>query len=191
MLDNNTILFSEVMYNFLENAIARFITPKQAVGRIGDRIVPQTSEESFTGDGATQSFQLQNPPADTNDVIFESYINGEKVNSTYIDGYINFDIAPPMDSKIDTIWYYMGTFNSTLPEREEYILAQFIVACWSDFITNDKLDIIRLLGDTDFKLTSNATTTQSKVSWNISTMEKVKKEMARYSWETTITNRGY
>lgn len=64
------------------------------------------------------------------------------------------------------------------------------MACWSEYIMNDKLDIIRLLGDTDFKLTANGTTTTSKFNWNIVNRETVTKRMNHYAWMQNFMKLG-
>ena len=102
---------------------------------------------------------------------------------------MKFNTFPPESSNIIISIYYIGKWNVVLYDEEAYILSQFIVACWSEFINNDKLDIIRLLGDTDFKLSSNGTTTQAKTSWNIVNREVVDKRMNKYAWDCVSSKR--
>lgn len=40
LLDNDTVMFSQVMYNFLENAISLFTNPIPAQKRVNDRVPP-------------------------------------------------------------------------------------------------------------------------------------------------------
>ena len=187
MLGNNTILFSETMYNFLENAISLFTTPHEASLRVHDRAYPYTLTETFECDGEQNTFILENPPEDdlVDESIFEFSVDGKAVDGNYnpTTHTITLNMLPPADSTLESDIYYIGNFNHKLYDEEIYILSQFIVACWSEFITNDKLDIIRLLGDTDFKLTSNSSTTTSKNLWNTTTIERVNKRMAKYAWD--------
>lgn len=187
LFNERTILFAETMYNFLENAISLFTNPYKASLRVQDRQLPYTLSESFQCDGQQNTFILQNPPQDDliNDSIFEYFVNGKRVGGQYnpITKTVTLDIIPDMDSVFDSEIYYIGNFNNILYDEEEYILSQFMVACWSEFITNDKLDIIRLLGDTDFKLTSNSSTLQAKNNWNTTTIERVVKKMGKYAWD--------
>lgn len=193
LLENNTILFSETMHNFLLNAISLFTNPLKAAQRIHDVTEPYTLTNIFIGDGTTDTFVLSEYPSDEviDDCIFEYRVDGELVNAEYIkdDNSVKFSEIPPESSNISISVYYIGKWNVTLYDEEAYILSQFIVACWSEFINNDKLDIIRLLGDTDFKLSSNATTTQAKTHWNIVNREVVDKRMNKYAWDCVSSRR--
>ena len=193
LLENNTILFSETMHNFLLNAISLFTNPLKAAQRIHDVTEPYTLTNTFVGDGAIDTFVLSEYPSDEviDDCIFEYRVDGELVNAEYIkdDNSAKFSEIPPESSNISILVYYIGKWNVTLYDEEAYILSQFIVACWSEFINNDKLDIIRLLGDTDFKLSSNATTTQAKTHWNIVNREVVDKRMNKYAWDCVSSRR--
>ena len=187
LFDDRTILFSETMYNFLENAVSLFTNPYEASLRVQDRTLPYTLSESFTCDGLQNTFILTNPPKNEliDDSIFEYYVDGKKVDGTYnsITKTVTLNIIPDEGQIFNSEIYYIGNFNHILFDEEEYILSQFMVACWSEFITNDKLDIIRLLGDTDFKLTSNSSTTQAKNLWNTTTIERVVRKMGKYAWD--------
>ena len=187
LLQNNTILFSEVMYNFLENAVSLFTNPQGAATKVRDRSIPYTLSETFTVSSTpTNTFVLSNPP--NNDIvsecIFKFTINDNVVDGEYdINTHsIILDTIPMVNDTVGSIIYYIGNFNQVLLEDEEYILSQFIVACWSEYVVNDKLDIIRLLHDTDFKLPANSTTIASKVAWGIVTKENVIKRMNIYAW---------
>ena len=60
------------------------------------------------------------------------------------------------------------------------------MVCWSEYVNNNRLDIDRLLGDGDFKLPSNATTTNAKVNWFLVNRERVTKHMSKYAWAAAI-----
>ena len=60
------------------------------------------------------------------------------------------------------------------------------MVCWAEYVENNKLDIDRLLGDTDFSLTSNSTTTQAKTSWYVVNRETASKRMNKYAWDSAI-----
>lgn len=187
MLNDNSILFSETMYNFLENAISLFTTPYETVKKLSKRAVPETETENFVCNGTDKTFVLTDFPSDdlVDFCLFEYTVNGEKVEGSYdkTTHTVILDIVPPENSNLVVYTYYIGNFTDTLYDEEIYILSQFIVACWSEFITNDKLDIIRLLGDTDFKLTSNSSTTTSKTAWGVTNIERVNKRMSKYAWD--------
>lgn len=186
LLNNNPILFGQSMHNFLENAISLFVNPLEAAKRVSDTSEPIDYENNLIGDGVTTTFILeQYPESDlVDDCIFDYRINGEKVKATYDseEHTVTFTDPIPMSSTANVNIYYPGGWNIELYDKEKYILSQFIVASWSEFINNDALDIIRLLGDTDFKLTSNATTTQAKTHWNVVNRETVCKRMNNYAW---------
>lgn len=193
LLENNTILFSETMYNFLQNAISLFTIPTKASERVKNISEPYTLENAFVADGITNEFILTSYPEENiDDFIFEFRINGEILDAEYIEEThtVRFEQVPTPSSDISVNIYFIGGWNTTLYNEEIYILSQFIVACWSEFIANDKLDIIRLLGDTDFNLSSNATTTQAKTHWNIVNREVVDKRMNKYAWDC-VTNKRY
>lgn len=193
LLENNTILFSETMHNFLLNAISLFTNPLKAAERIHDVTEPYTLTNEFVGDGLTDIFVLSEYPDDEiiDDCIFEYRVDNEPAKAEYIkdEHSVKFEISPSQSSNIIITIYYIGKWNVALYDEEAYILSQFIVACWSEFINNDKLDIIRLLGDTDFKLSSNATTTQAKTNWNIVNREVVEKRMNKYAWDCVSSKR--
>ena len=194
LLENNTILFSETMHNFLVNAISLFTNPLKASQRLHDVDEPYILENNFISDGTTNTFVLEKYPGydsddteniDYDDFIFEYRIDGEITHATYTEEThsVTFDDIPLPSSNISVNIYYIGGWNVKLYDEEAYILSQFIVACWSEFIANDKLDIVRLLGDTDFILSSNATTTQAKTHWNVVNREVVTKRMNKYAWD--------
>lgn len=188
LLTSDTILFSQSMYNFLENAISMFTAPSGAVVRLNNREEPTLDTETFEVAVATDTFVLTNPPTPEliDDYILQYLVDGVEVSGTYdtATSTVTLDEELSITSTLVVNIYYIGNFNVTLYDMEEYILSQFIVAAWSNYIMNNKLDIDRLLGDTDFKLPSNATTTNSKVNWNILTVEKVLKKMNKYSWDS-------
>lgn len=190
LLEQQSVLFFEVMYNFLENAIPLFTNPTVQRKKIRNNIPPQNFINEFTGDGITNQYIIQNHPQskDMDNTIIEITINDTPVQAKYdeTNNTVLFDNIPQEGSNIKVQLYYVGEFAETLNYDEEYILSQFIVACWSEYITNDKLDIIRLLGDTDFKLTQNSTTTQAKTQWNIVNKETVIKRMNKYAWDTLM-----
>lgn len=193
LLEKNTILFSETMYNFLSNAISLFTIPFKAAMRVRNIVEPYTLTNEFEADGVQDTFILDQYPDEdvVDDCIFECKVNGELVDAEYIkeDHSVKLSVVPDVSSSVIIYTYYTGQWNVELYEEEAYILSQFIVACWSEFIANDKLDIIRLLGDTDFNLSSNATTTQAKTHWNIVNREVVDKRMNKYAWECVSSKR--
>ncbi len=187
MLLENTILFNETMYNYLENAIELFTNPKEARKRISDRKTPQYFENEFISDGVKTEFVLLNFPDDllVENCIFEAICNNQVLIGSYDINTHTYKISEPqlVGSEIFINVYYIGEWNVTLYPEELYIVSQFVMACWSEYVSNDKLDIMRLLGDTDFKLTSNAPTTQAKVAWNIVNRETVVKRMNKFAWD--------
>lgn len=190
LLENDTIMFSQVMYNFLENAISLFTNPIPAQKRVNNRIAPQLYENSFTGDGTAATFVLQNSPSILykDDCLFKYEIDGEPISGEYNweNNTVTLPVPPFQDSQINITIYYIGNWYIELYSQEEYILSQFIISSWSEYIQNDKLDIIRLLGDTDFKLTAVSTTTTAKSNWNIVNRETATKRMNKYAWDSQI-----
>lgn len=190
LLESNSILFTETMYNFLENSIPQFNSPLYSVKRVRNRRLPYSLQNSFVADGTTNEFVLTEypEPSDVENCIIDVKVNGVSVGFNYdVDTHkIVLDTVPNVGEKVNCEVYFIGSFNVALNDDEKYILSQFVVACWAEYVTNDKLDIIRLLGDTDFTLTSNASTTQAKVAWNKATREVAIKRMHKYSWDRTM-----
>ena len=190
LLDNNTIMFSQVMYNFLKNAISLFTNPIPVQKRLAERSEPQFYENTFVGDGEKNVFLLENFPDNSliENCLFEYIIDGDKVSGSYNadTNEVTFDSTPFEDAEIKINIYFVGSFNISLYPMEEYILSEFIMAVWSEYIQNDKLDIIRLLGDTDFKLSAVSTTTTAKSNWYTVNRENVTKKMNKYAWDSQI-----
>lgn len=190
LLENDTVMFSQVMYNFLENAISLFTNPIPAQKRVNDRVPPKFYSQTFIGDGSNKQFTLTDAPDASliDDCLFEYTVDGNKVKGVYTDGIptVTLDPAPFDGAEVIVNIYYVGNWNVNLYPMEEYILSEFIMAAWSEYIQNDKLDIVRLLGDTDFKLTSVSSATTSKSSWYIVNRETVTKRMTKYAWDAAI-----
>lgn len=190
VFNNNQILFCEVMNNFLNNAIPLFTSPIQVKKRLSDLKIPYEITEKYIGDGVKDKFVLsyQIPNDDLEYFIFNVQVNNENVEFNYDsnDNSINFTSPPSVNSDIVINIYFTGYFNIELYQEEKYILSQWVVVCWSEYVQNNKMDIDRLLGDTDFKLVSNATTTQSKSSWYCVNRETTTKRMNNYAWNSKI-----
>lgn len=187
LFDNETIMFCQVMYNFLENAISLFTSPKAAQLRVSNRISPQLYSNLFTGNGTQTQFVLVEYPTDNqlNDCIFSYKVNDISVTGTYdsVSHTVSLSAPPALNDSIEISIYYVGNWNIDLYDMEKYILSQYILSCWSEYIQNDKLDIVRLLGDTDFKLTAVSSTTTAKSNWNIVNRETATKRMNKYAWD--------
>lgn len=190
LFETDTVLFCEIMYNFLENAISMFTNPLGAKKRVNDRISPVLYENSFVGDGTTFQFVLTNFPTTEqyDNSVFRYTVGGESVTGTFdqTTNTVTLTQIPADASVIELDSYYVGEWNVTLYDMESYLVSQFLLAAWSQYIQNDKLDIIRLLGDTDFKLTAVSSATSAKSNWNIVNKETVQKEMTKYSWDAAM-----
>lgn len=185
--NSNAVMFCQVMNNFLDNAIPLFTSPIQVRGKLMDMTSPYDEQDSFVGDGTTYSFVLSNPPPvdDVDNVVFYCTVDNNKVNGSYDVEKSTYNIVPaPQEGAIINICYcYAGKFNKTLNQDEKSILSQWLMVCWSEYVQNNKLDIDRLLGDTDFKLTANGPTTQAKTNWYCVNRETVTKRMNKYAWD--------
>lgn len=191
LFNNDEVLFNQVMYNFLENAISLFTNPIKVVARLQKRKDPYILTSSFTGDGVTDKFILEDKPDSSDDIdnfVYKFMVNNEPVQGEYdyMSNSVKLTNIPPINSSVEIYVYYTGEFEIDLFEQEIYVLSQLLVSCWSEYVANDKLDITRLLGDTDFKLTSNATTTTAKVGWNIVNRETAIKRMSKFAWDAQM-----
>lgn len=189
-LAQNPIMFCKVMYNFFVNAISLFTNPLAVADRLSKRDEPIYHSDTFTGDGNTTTFTFSVlPEADKIDNVVYCYEAGDEYVSGDYDqttGTVTFQQPPDYGVPVVIGWYYIGQFNIQLLEKEKYILSEWVMVCWSEYVNNNRLDIDRLLGDGDFKLPSNATTTNAKVNWFVVNRETVTKHMSKYAWDAAI-----
>lgn len=189
-LAQNQVMFCKVMYNFFVNAISLFTNPLAVADRLSKRDEPIYHSDTFTGDGNTVTFTFSVlPDADKIDNVVYCYEVGDEYVAGDYDqttGTVKFQQPPDYDVPVVIGWYYVGQFDIQLLEKEKYILSEWVMVCWSEYVNNNRLDIDRLLGDGDFKLPSNATTTNAKVNWFVVNRETVTKHMSKYAWDAAI-----
>ena len=189
-LAQNPIMFCKVMYNFFVNAISLFTNPLAVADRLSKRDEPVYHSDTFTGDGNAVTFTFSVlPDADKIDNVVYCYEAGDEYVSGDYDqttGTVTFQQPPDYGVPVVIGWYYIGQFDIQLLEKEKYILSEWVMVCWSEYVNNNRLDIDRLLGDGDFKLPSNATTTNAKVNWLVVNRETVTKHMSKYAWDAAI-----
>ena len=189
-LAQNPVMFCKVMYNFFVNAISLFTNPLAVADRLSKRDEPIYHSDTFTGDGNTTTFTFSVlPEADKIDNVVYCYEAGDEYVSGDYDqttGTVTFQQPPDYGVPVVIGGYYIGQFDIQLLEKEKYILSEWVMVCWSEYVNNNRLDIDRLLGDGDFKLPSNATTTNAKVNWFVVNRETVTKHMSKYAWDAAI-----
>ena len=189
-LAQNPIMFCKVMYNFFVNAISLFTNPLAVADRLSKRDEPVYHSDTFTGDGNAVTFTFSVlPDADKIDNVVYCYEAGDEYVSGDYDqttGTVTFQQPPDYGVPVVIGWYYIGQFDIQLLEKEKYILSEWVMVCWSEYVNNNRLDIDRLLGDGDFKLPSNATTTNARVNWFVVNRETVTKHMSKYAWDAAI-----
>ena len=189
-LAQNPVMFCKGMYNFFVNAISLFTNPLAVADRLSKRDEPIYHSDAFTGDGNTVTFTFSVlPDADKIDNVVYCYEAGDEYVSGDYDqttGTVTFQQPPDYGVPVVIGWYYIGQFDIQLLEKEKYILSEWVMVCWSEYVNNNRLDIDRLLGDGDFKLPSNATTTNAKVNWFVVNRETVTKHMSKYAWDAAI-----
>ena len=189
-LAQNPVMFCKVMYNFFVNAISLFTNPLAVADRLSKRDEPIYHSDTFTGDGNTTTFTFSVlPEADKIDNVVYCYEAGDEYVAGDYDqttGTVTFQQPPDYGVPVVIGWYYIGQFDIQLLEKEKYILSEWVMVCWSEYVNNNRLDIDRLLGDGDFKLPSNATTTNAKVNWFVVNRETVTKHMSKYAWDAAI-----
>ena len=189
-LAQNPIMFCKVMYNFFVNAISLFTNPLAVADRLSKRDEPVYHSDTFTSDGNAVTFTVSVlPDADKIDNVVYCYEAGDEYVSGDYDqttGTVTFQQPPDYGVPVVIGWYYIGQFDIQLLEKEKYILSEWVMVCWSEYVNNNRLDIDRLLGDGDFKLPANATTTNAKVNWFVVNRETVTKHMSKYAWDAAI-----
>lgn len=169
------------------NAISLFSRPIGVRKRLSKKKSPYELTETFVGDGCSTSYTLNIavPSEDVDNALFTIKVADKKYKVNY-DSTNNCIILPSpitMGEKFILSVYYVGAFEETLYDEEIYILGQWLMVCWSEYVQNNKMDIDRLLGDTDFKLTANANTTNAKTNWYVVNRENTTKYMNNYAWE--------
>lgn len=186
-------LFTQVMGNFMSNAISLFSRPTGVRKRLSKKKSPYLIEETFFGDSVSTEIAVKSiiPSEDVDDSLFTVKTKDGKINVRYNYATNTFILPRPITLGEEYLFtdYFVGSFENELYDEEKYILSQWLMVCWSQYVENNKSDIDRLLGDTDFKLTSNAQTTTSKTSWFIVNRETVMKHMKDYAWECAIDHR--
>lgn len=182
----DTILFYEIMWSFLENAIASFTDPIDVIDRLSDKVEPELFVDTFTGDGRVDTFKLTE--AISEDVV-DFYLFKYEIDNRPVCGEYNPQTnsvqlleTPKAGSNVEISYYFIGYWNTEIPEQERYVLSKWLVAHWSENVNNNRLDIDRLLGDTDFKLVSNSSTTTAKTGWYSVNRENAVKAMNKYAW---------
>lgn len=184
---NDIILFTQVMGNFMLNAVSLFSRPAKVRKRLSKNKSPYKLTEVFSGDGCKKVFYLKSilNKNDTQHMIFSINVNDKKYEVEYdsSNNCIILPFTPSLGEEFILSIYYVGAFEAELYPEEVYILAQWLMVCWSEYVNNNRMDIDRLLGDTDFKLPSNSTTTTAKTNWYIVNRETATKRMMNYAWE--------
>jgi len=186
--------FFKIMYNYINNAIPLFVTPKSIQLKLIDAIKPSGQTELFSGNGVITVFTLTSTP--TANAYFNYLVNGISVVGIYSAVTNSVTLTPPPLTGTENVsieWYDPGQFNQNLSAREERILSFLLVQSWAEKEKNFLLDIRRLLSDTDFKLSAESTTMRSKGDWYNSIRENVESEMKKYSWDvyTDLMNQKY
>lgn len=193
LYENDIMLFTQVMGNFMLNAISLFSKPIGVRKRLSKKKSPYKLSKTFTGDGCNKKFYLDTV-IDGKDVEFSLFtikISNKKYEVEYdnTDNCIVLPFTPALGEEFVLSIYYVGAFENELYPEEIYILSQWLMVCWSEYVNNNRMDIDRLLGDTDFKLSSNSTTTTSKTGWYIVNRETATKRMLNYAWDSAVTGR--
>lgn len=183
----NILLFTQVMGNFMTNAISLFVNPPKVRERLAKKKSPYEYKETFAGDSSRTSFSLSTiiDPADVPNMIFMTKLDDKAIEVEYNpqENAVVFPFVMQVGEYATVSMYYVGGFELDLYDEEISLLANWLMVCWSEYVQNNKLDIDRLLGDTDFHLTSNGPTTTSKTNWFIVNRETATKRMSNYAWD--------
>ena len=179
-------LFFKTMYTYYLNAVPRFNNPFIMQPRLSLFNSAQGQIENFDGDG-TATYTLSTTPL-TNS-YFNFIINGFGVSGTYnsSNNSVTFSTEIPIGQTGVCEWYFAGEIlpdyqGNELDITAQNILARLLVMCWAEKEKNFLLDIRRLLGDTDFKLASEANSIRAKGSWYSDIRSEVSTKMNQYAW---------
>ena len=179
------IQYFQIMYTYLQNAITRFNNPSTIQSTLSLVNNPSGQTEVFNGNGTTTVFTLSSTPL-TNS-YFQCTINNVIYTTTfnYTTNQATIAIPIPSGQTGSIQWYFAGQFTdpqNLLDSTAQGILARLILTEWVLKERNFLMDIRRLLGDTDFKLISEANSLNAKSKWYNDIREEAEKRMNQYSW---------
>lgn len=184
--NDNPLEFYKVMYTFFQNAIPRFNNPVSEITKLSYQNAYDGAIETFSGSGSA-TFTLSTNPIE--DSLFSYSISGSSVSGSYSGSVTNqvvLDAIVNIGQTATIEWYYPGSFVDTLSDIEVMILGELTSLIWMEKEKNFLLDIRRLLLDSDFKLSSEANSVRSKLSWFESHREHCDKLMQQHSWNNLM-----
>lgn len=186
--NNSPIQFFQIMYTYLQNAIPRFNNPMKMQVTLSSQNQPSGQTEIFDGNDTTIYNIIATPLPNS---YFEYIVDGNIVNGTYDDVLhsITFSVPIPTGKQGSFQWYFAGEFINDIDYTAINILARLTVLCWVEKEKNFLLDIRRLLGDTDFKLPSEANSVRAKGGWYSDVKSEINKKMNQYAWDLKIQDR--
>lgn len=186
--NTSPISFFKIMYTYLQNAIPRFTNPMIMKKLLSATTLPDGQVEIIDGNG-TNSYTVTVSPLINS--YFEYTIDGKLVEGNYDSTLqiITFKDIVNTGSTISFEWYFPGKFTNDIDYTAQNILARLLVLCWTEKEKNFLLDIRRLLGDTDFKLPSEANSIRAKGEWYNDMKSEINKKMMKYSWDLQIQDR--
>jgi len=178
----------QTMYPFLQNSIPKFNNPISMINRLSAISDSDGAIETFNGSGSTKTFVVSTTPLIGS--YYQFIINGEIVEGTYDSSAssVTFQYPIPLNETGSFEWYFAGQFTNDLNITEKMILGKLTICSWAEKEVNFLLDIRRLLGDTDFKLGSEANSIRAKDMWLYNKIEATNKAMQNYSWNTALYN---
>lgn len=180
--------FCMLMYGYLEKSITLCNVNVAFSQKLSLRTEPVYEERTFTSDGISGDFELTAPNLPIEDLaIFSVLVDGQKTDEysyDYTSLVLSLSSVPLLNKKVEISWYNSGDFSKNLTIDEKNLLAYGLTLSWARQVSNDELDIRRSLADTDFKVHSEATTTNAKANWVKEYEEFFKRELSKFDWRS-------
>lgn len=180
--------FCMLMYGYLEKSITLCNVNVAFSQKLSLRTEPVYEERTFVADGMSGDFELTEPNLPIHNLdIFSATVNGVKVNEYSYDYFtktITLSEVPELNSEVKIGWYNSGEFTKNLTTDEKNLLSYGLTLSWARQVSNDELDIRRSLADSDFKVHSEANTTNAKSNWAKEYEEFFKRELSKFDWRS-------
>lgn len=200
----NQVQFHKLMYTYLQNAINMFTNPASIGMKIAIYNKPVGTMETFEGDGATDTFKIDDSFEIKENSIYSFIADGRTVEGTFDveERTVTFPNALPAGKQYAFEQYYVGEFtgnfggtnqntsagDTLVTGQVKDILARLLVKAWGEGERNVLLDIRNLMQDSDFKITGNDKILNSKNKWIDQLDSEVLQLQNKLSWNIRFMN---
>ena len=196
--NTNMVQFEKIMYTYLQNAIMMFNNPLSITIRLSNFNPPRGQMCVIEADGINNTFPLEEDFEIIDNSVY-TYIEGDITVKGELDKENKIVIFPdvlPQGQQYAVEQYYPGEFlddfvdfnrntnrgDLMVKQQIQDILARLLVKSWAEEERNMLLDIRNIMQDSDFKLTSNDRTLNSKNAWVDQLDSEILQYQNRLAW---------